>query len=228
MQADRSSILVIVALFFFSCANKEHAHSQQQSVTAQPDPTHQQIKSLPGGSCEGCDLMFLGMPSKISSVDTTDGWFEKGQRLKIEGTIFKSDQKTPASDVILYYYHTDQKGYYTPKDHMPQGARRHGYLRGWIKTGTDGKYTIYTSRPSQYPNENFEAHLHVFVKEPFLDSPYYISEWIFDDDPLVTKALRDRLENRGGSGILKTTLENDVQVAKHDVILGMNIPGYPK
>jgi len=37
----------------------------------------------------------------------------EGQKIKIQGTVYHHDGKTPASDVILYVYHTDQSGQYT-------------------------------------------------------------------------------------------------------------------
>lgn len=42
-------------------------------------------------------------------------WKQKGQKLLITGTIFKRDGRTPAPNVILYYYHTDINGLYANK-----------------------------------------------------------------------------------------------------------------
>jgi protocatechuate 3,4-dioxygenase beta subunit len=172
--------------------------------------------------------MFVGMPENLNAIDTSEGWFEEGQKLIVHGTVFRPDQKTAAESIIIYYYHTDQKGYYSPGDKTDAGSRRNGRLRGWVKTGPDGTYSIYTSRPAQYPTNNTEAHIHILIKEPDLDKPYWTDAWVFDDDPLLTPSLRQRLENRGGSGIMKTRIEGDVQVAQQDVILGLNIPGYPE
>lgn len=171
--------------------------------------------------------MFIDMPTHIDAIDTSAGWEHEGQRLIIKGTVYKHDQSTPANDVILYYYHTDKTGRYTPKPTMTSAARRHGYLRGWVRTGADGHFAIYTNRPAQYPGGQFEAHIHVIIKEPDMKNPYWIDDWIFDDDPLVTQAMRTQRQNRGGSGILSTRVENGVQLVDHDVILGLNIPGYP-
>ena len=220
--------LFLLAICVSACAQ---SGTDRNTVTNPPTNQVQQtktMKSFPGGACPDCNLMFLGMPIVLSAVDTTPGWFENGQKLKIEGTIFQPDQKTPASEVIVYLYHTDQSGRYVSKEEIPPSARKHGYLRGWVKTGPDGRYAIYTSRPAQYPDEKIEAHIHVFVKEPKIDVAYMIDAWIFDDDPLVTPALRKKVQNQGGNTILEIDLQNDVQVAKHDIILGLNIPGYPQ
>lgn len=171
--------------------------------------------------------MFVNMPTNISSIDTSDGWFEPGQKLVVKGKIFHADGLSPAAGVIVYYYHTDQKGYYAPGNKTDAGSEKHGRLRGWVKSGSDGSYTIYTNRPAQYPENKFEAHIHVIVKEPDMDSPYWIDEWVFMDDPLLTPANKNRMENRGGSGILEIKYEDDLQVTHHNIILGLNIPGYP-
>ena len=178
--------------------------------------------------CQDCELMFINIPDKILSVDTTDGWSEDGQKLIVSGKVFGPDKSTYASDVVIYYYHTDQKGYYSPGTYTDAGAHKHGRLRGWVKTGKDGSYKIYTSRPAQYPDHKIEAHIHVLIKEPDLDKPYWIDEWVFDDDPLLTSELRNRFQKRGGSGILEIKTDGNIQYANHDVILGLNIPGYPK
>lgn len=201
-----------------ACTTRNNVESQA--------PATQTIRHL-SGPCEDCELMFDGIPKEMNSVDTSDGWSKPGQKLIVKGKVVQLDKTTPASDIIIYYYHTDQKGYYSPGENKDAASKKHGRLRGWVKTGTDGTYAIYTSRPAQYPGNQIEAHIHVIVKEPDIDEPYWIDEWIFDDDPLVYPTLRQRLENKGGSGILKTTLEGDAQVAMHDVVLGLNIPGYP-
>jgi protocatechuate 3,4-dioxygenase beta subunit len=38
-----------------------------------------------GGACEGCELMYVGMPKEIKAVDTSAGWYEAGQKLWITG-----------------------------------------------------------------------------------------------------------------------------------------------
>ena len=172
--------------------------------------------------------MYIGMPDKINSVDTSAGWTQKGQKLLITGTIFKLDGKTPAPNVILYYYHTDINGYYANKEGLDQRVVRHGYIRGWVKSDENGKYAIYTVRPAPYPNEDMPAHIHPAIKEPNIDKEYYIDEFVFDDDKLLTGEKRRAMENRGGSGILRVLVSGDLQIAEHNIILGLNIPNYPE
>jgi protocatechuate 3,4-dioxygenase beta subunit len=185
-------------------------------------------KEVIGGPFENGEFMFIGMPNNISAIDTSAGWDQSAQKLVVKGTIFKRDGKTPAPDIVLYYYHTDGHGLYANNKDLDQQVKRHGYLRGWVKSDRKGNYAIYTLRPAPYPNADEPAHIHPAIKEPRFDNPYYIDEWVFDDDPLLTTAKRKAMENRGGSGVLRPLLKGDVQVAEHNIILGLNIPGYPE
>ncbi len=182
-----------------------------------------------GNGCDGCELMYIGMPKNISSIDTSSGWKEKGQKLIITGTTFQLDGKTPAPDVVIYYWQTDNNGYYSPKAEMDEKAKKHGHIRGWVKTDANGKYTIKTIRPAPYPNDILPAHIHLSIKEPDIENEYYTDEINFDDDKLLIPHLKKyRQENRGGSGITRILLKDSLQIAEHDIILGLNIPNYPK
>ena len=178
-----------------------------------------------GGGCVGCEIMYIDMPANISSVDTSAGWTEQGQKLLITGKVYQIDGKTPAPNVIIYYWQTDNTGYYSPVPGMHDKAKRHGHIRGWVKTDENGNYAIYTIA-APYPGERMAAHIHTSINEPGLNE-YYIDEWVFDDDKLLTSANRKRFENRGGSGILRPLHSNELQIAEHNIILGLNIPGYP-
>jgi protocatechuate 3,4-dioxygenase, beta subunit len=182
---------------------------------------------LVGGGCDGCELMYVGMPTNINATDTSVGWTEKGQKLLVTGNVYKIDGKTPAPNVVIYYWQTDNNGYYSPKNGMDENAKRHGHIRGWVKSNKEGKYAIYTITPAPYPNDNIPAHIHTSIKEPNIENEYYIDEFIFDDDKLLTSEKRKALENRGGSGILRVLLKDDLQIAEHNIILGLNIPNYP-
>lgn len=182
-----------------------------------------------GGSCDGCELMFVGIPATINYSDTSTGWEEEGQKLLVTGTAYKPDGKTPAGNVILYYWQTGNNGLYTQGPGMDKKARAHGHIRGWVKTDEEGKYAIYTVRPAPYPGESLPAHIHIIVKEPELQNEYYIDDVNFDDDKLLIPHLKKYpQENRGGSGIVRVLLKDDLQIAEHDIVLGLNIPHYPK
>ena len=210
-------ILTVSPFLIFSC------NAQSKRETAKPA-----ANGVVGGPFENGEFFYIGMPDTINSVDTSAGWHQQGQRLLITGTIFKPDGRTPAPDVILYYYHTNIQGLYANKKGLDSRVVRHGYIRGWVKSDTNGHYSIYTVRPAPYPGRNFEAHIHPAIKEPGIDKEYYIDEFVFDDDPLLTSEKRKRLENRGGSGILRVFKKEGMHIAEHDIILGLNIPNYPE
>src|SRR5258706_13601420 len=129
------------------------------SSCSQNSPVRSSTDRKVGGGCDGCDLIYEGMPSSLQWETTIPPAGEPGQPLIISGTIYKKDGTTPAPGVILYLYHTDNSGRYSPSTGQTAG-KRHGHLRGWIKTGTDGHYQFRTIKPMPYPNGKIPAHIH--------------------------------------------------------------------
>lgn len=180
---------------------------------------------LVGGPCEGCEAIFEYGNLELTSTDTLPDFEKNEPKLKLKGTVFEKDGKTPAENVILYIYQTDRNGIYATKGNEKDWAKRHGYIRGWIKTDKTGEYTFLTFRPASYPNSAEPEHIHITVKEPNKNE-YYIDEFVFDDDAMLTKNERNKLENRGGSGIVKPILKDEILTVNRDIILGLNIPDY--
>lgn len=179
-----------------------------------------------GGPCEGCEGMFEGMPKQLAAETTIHRAGELGEPLEISGTIFQADGKTPAPGVILYVYQTNAKGLYEPAPGATGWTQRHGYLRGWMKTDAQGRYKFRTIKPAAYPGDRIPAHIHPTVKEPDKNE-YYIDEFRFDNDPLLTAQERAREKKRGGSGIIKLTKnQQGVWIGRRDIVLGQNIPNY--
>jgi len=180
-----------------------------------------------GGACDRCDLMYEGMPSpgsiQAEAILATEK--EPGERMEINGKLLMKDGKEPAKNIILYMYHTDASGRYTAAD-TQTAAKPHGRLRGWVKTNEKGEFKFFSIRPTPYPGGKIPAHLHMLVKEPG-KTRYYIDEVWFDDDPFVTKELRDKSEKRGGDLIIHLTKDNrNVWVGQLVITAGLNIPGY--
>lgn len=180
-----------------------------------------------GGHCEGCEAIYESpIPlEQLSYTDTLPDYNNQGQKLHISGTVYKPDGRTPAPGVVLYIYHTDGTGVYPTRGDEKGWARRHGYIRGWVRTNQKGEYAFYTLRPGAYPSRQAEEHIHITVKETGLNE-YFIDEYVFADDPLLTKEHRQRMRNIGGSGVLNLQKRGEILIAKRDIVLGKNVADY--
>ena len=202
------SLLFLFAIFIFAC----NGESQNQN------------KKI-GGPCEGCEAIYEYGNKVLKPIDTLPGFNVLPEPIKISGTVYKIDGKTPANNVIIYVYQTNDKGKYESNTDSKGWGKRHGYIRGWMKTDKNGNYEFYTSRPASYPNSTNPQHIHITVKEPDKNE-YYIAAFYFNDDPYITKDILTNKKPRGGSGVISLIKKGKLQVAKRDVILGLNIPNY--
>jgi len=181
-------------------------------------------QTLIGGPCEGCEAVFE-YENKVLSPSDTMPHNNSGTKLLVTGKILKSDGKTPAADVILYIYHTNEKGIYAKRGDEKGWGKRHGYLRGWIKSDSTGRYSFYTIKPASYPDSREPAHIHGTILEPN-GYYYWIDEWHFNDDPFLKINSESESKARGDSGIVELKKEGNILVARRDIILGKNVPGY--
>ena len=181
--------------------------------------------SNPGGPCEGCEAIYESpVPhDKLPHVDTLPDYFEVGPKMILYGVVYKKDGKTPAPDVVIYAYHTDQEGLYS-KGEGSEWGKRHGYIRGWVKSNNKGEYRMYTLRPAPYPNSDAAAHIHLTIKEPG-KKEYYIDEILFKDDK-SEEIKNHKFPERGGPGLIGVKTREGVQWAERNIYLGRNIPGY--
>ena len=188
-----------------------------------------QIKSnkIVGGGCDGCELMYIGMPNQIQSENTSVGWAEGEQKLIVTGKIFQLDGKTPAPNVVLYFWHTDDEGLYSSGNETAKEVKLHGKLRGWVKSDKNGFYRIKTSRPAAYPAQDIPQHIHLFIKEADINNEYF-ADLYFDDDPLYLRHKKKYGKlDRAGTELLRVVIDKDIQIAEHNIVLGLNIPDYP-
>lgn len=180
---------------------------------------------LVGGPCEGCEAV-LEHPMRIYSTDTLPDFEQAKDKIKVQGTVYLQDGKTPASGVVIYVHHTNNKGIYPTRGGEKGWAKRHGYLRTWVKTDTNGRYSFYTFVPAAYPSRTEPAHIHFTILEPN-GTYYWIGSSHFAGDPLLTKNETDTLAPRGGSsGLLDLKQEGSLRTGTRDIILGKNIPNY--
>lgn len=219
----RYFIFLSIATLLFSNNACTQAPGSVQAV-------NKRITGLVGAPCEGCEAIYE-CPIKFEqlghSIQLPD-WNEKGITLTVSGIVYQPDGKTPAPGVILYVYHTNQNGIYPKKGDETGWGKRHGYIRGWMKTNEKGEYLFKTLRPASYPTGNIPAHIHITIKEPGMNE-YWIDDYFFEDDPFLTTEERKKLSGRGGNGIVKTVeTEKGRLVAERNIYLGKNIPNYPK
>ena len=91
MQWFKILLTLVIFRIFTGCS--EHPvpveqHHETPVVVPLPEPMAPPAeKKIVGGSCDGCELMYVGMPDSIQSIDTSEGWKEKGKKILISGTV---------------------------------------------------------------------------------------------------------------------------------------------
>jgi protocatechuate 3,4-dioxygenase beta subunit len=219
-----------VALVSLLAAALACSVSHEQTVAASP-PTTAPASSptasspttprplRPVADCEGCEAAWERDPAPLVSHIRLGHEREPGEPFLLRGTIYQADGRTPAAGVVLYLYHTDAAGLYADGTDESEWSRRHGRLRGWLKTGADGRYEVDTILPGQYPGRTDPAHIHMTVLEPGKD-PYWIDEVVFAGAPGVDATYASRQQDRGGSGIVPLTRAPDGRwTATRDIVL---------
>lgn len=214
----KSNILIIFLLFLFTACSENRIAAQ----------SGRNGDKKVGGSCEGCEAIYESTKRfpELSHTDTLEDYIPGKELLELSGRVYKIDGKTPAPGVVLYIYHTDHTGVYPVRGNEKDWGRRHGYLRGWIKTNANGEYKFFTAKPGAYPGRRDPAHIHCIVKEPSLNE-YYIGDFLFDDDPLVTAEEKNSTNRPGGNGVVKLRRSGDRMIMERNIILGKNVLNYP-
>lgn len=215
---NRSSFLFMILLAAIVSCTENPTNAQTQNTSN---------RERVGGRCEGCEAIYENKTAfkDLSWQMTLPGYNEKGPKLHISGVVYKADGKTPAAGTVLYFYHTDQGGLYPPGNETGWG-QRHGYIRGWIKTNDKGEYSLKTLKPGAYPNRGAPAHIHCIVKEGNLNE-YYVGDFLFDDDPLLSGEDKSNQSIPGGNGILKPKEKGGILYATRNIYLGRNVQNYP-
>jgi protocatechuate 3,4-dioxygenase beta subunit len=123
---------------------------------------------------------------------------EPGDPMVIHGRVVAPDGRTPMANSVVFAYHTDHTGIYAPA-----GSPAHTWrLRGWARTGDDGRFEFQTIRPGAYPSRNQAAHVHFTVFTS--DGSFHGGALEFDDDPLVGADDRRRENATGEFGTIRT------------------------
>jgi protocatechuate 3,4-dioxygenase, beta subunit len=169
--------------------------------------------------CEGCEGALEADAAKLASHAALAPAGEPGEPLRIEGTVYAVDGTTPAASMVIYAYQTNAAGLYANGSPETEASRRHGRLRGWVKTGADGRYSFDTIKPAPYPDDTIPAHIHFTILEEG-KRPYWIDDIVFDGEFGVTDAYRRSMTNKGGNGIVPVTRDaRGVWQVTRDIIL---------
>ena len=154
--------------------------------------------------------------NQMSNTDTIPDFRSKTSKLKLTGIIYQSDGVTPAKDVILFIEQPDEDGDF---DLRNTGDARYVFHRSWVKTDSDGRYTLYTFVPGGDRRYNQMQQIFPLVKEPSKQE-YQVDSFLFDEDPLLTKTCRKRMAKKGDtSRILKLKTEDGMFVAERNITL---------
>lgn len=198
---------------FLSCQHKETVKEISQATN---NTTTIDDCNNPDADISCC---FANMPGNLTSIMKIPNTDTGAEKMTISGKMYKKDSKTAYADVILYAYHTDAKGEYSKKGNEKGVQKWHGSHHGWCKTDKNGNYSIETIRPASYPNSTAPAHIHAAIKLPDNSKPFYITDFLFKDDPFLPKTISNKNSYQGGSGIIDVQKTNNVWVGKRDFFL---------
>jgi protocatechuate 3,4-dioxygenase beta subunit len=132
-------------------------------------------------------------PLTLASVSRIADAHEHGTPLVIRGLVLGRNGRS-APNVEVFAYHTDAGGSYAPA-----GAADPWRLKGWAMTDAQGRFEFRTIRPAPYPGRDIPAHIHAILTSGCCGRQF--DDLMFDDDPLATKAYRDRFAAAGEGGL---------------------------
>ncbi len=195
------------------------AYSQPKN---KPDNVPNQTSPVESSNQEKCNWCGTSeAPENVSWRTIIPPKGELGEKLIISGTVYLPDGKTPAKDIIVYIHHTNTEGIYPKKGDEKRNGKYHGYLRGWMKTDSKGKYEFETIRPAPYHSHGGEpAHIHYNIQGPNYPEYWLTGIW-FADDPRVTDKYIKSVKRSGGfSNVITLTKdENDNLRGQRNIIL---------
>ena len=170
--------------FLLNCKSETMAQKSEESILALIR------RNAASAGTEGMGA--IEAPDKISWKIALQKKSEKDEPMIISGTVYQADGKTPAPNILIYFYHTDAEGIYGRR-----GEPKHGHFRGWLLTDEKGRYEFASIKPASYPGRKFAAHVHMTItgkdfREDWIDSI------LFADDELISAQERAQAGTKGG------------------------------
>lgn len=209
----------VIALLVGGCADRADNRSSAAAAARAPGtpvPAPPARRDL--YACEGCEAALERSAAPLSWTARIAAAGEPGEPLVVRGRVLDADARQPLPNVVIYAYQTSARGLYEGGVGTGE-ARRHGRLRGWVRTGADGRYEFTTIKPAPYPNDRYPAHIHLTVAEPG-KRPYWIDDVVFAGEFGVDQRYRREREDRGGSGIVQLQRMKDGRLlAKRTIVL---------
>lgn len=184
MQTFRYSVIICMAVVtaFSSCGQSNGTNRETNNeVSQQNEPP----------SCDCCvfdEVKNRRLTHKTQITPDT----VIGERMKITGVLYKPDGRTPAANVKMYFYHTNNNGRYGKlgTEDRSSHAWWHGYCRGWLQTNDKGEYEINTIKPVLYPEGGEPAHIHSSVLNADKTCQNLV-DFVFKGDQFLTKRYWD-------------------------------------
>ncbi len=181
----RASVVAVALPLFLNCKDSTLAQKSDDVLTL--------IRKNANTSPEINWCGAIDAPDDVSWKTALSKKSDKDQAMIISGTVFQPNGRTPAPNVLIYFYHTDSEGYYG----RGNGEIRHGHFRGWMLTDAKGRYEFSTIKPAPYPNRTEAAHIHFTLtgknfKEDSIDAI------LFEGDRFITTQERNSAGKMGG------------------------------
>jgi len=198
----------ILRLCFLSLLISLYACGQNENKTVEPISKGLDNKSVEKQGCNWCGTSEA--PENVTWSTVIPSKEEEGEKLVISGTIYLPDGKTPAKGIVVYVHHTNHEGIYPKRGDENGNGQYHGYLRGWMKTDSNGKYQFETIRPAAYHSHEGEpAHIHYNIEGANYPEYWLTALW-FSDDPRVTKEYLLSVKRDGGySNVISLTKDDN-------------------